>query len=363
LRLAFGTVLGALLVVGMACGSSSNATDVGGDDSGDSGSEQNAEGAEVVVEQEGCGEPLALKDLDETGYPLDVTDDRGDTIELDAAPTRVVTLEWSYLEFLLALGVQPVGAADLTNYDIYVTDEPPVGPDVVDVGSRSEPSIETIRTVEPDLILTDTTRSATNLSELSSIAPVLAFDTYGAGVDQLAKMFESFDKVAAAVDKADEANQVHRDYADTIVAQRERIADADPATTEVVLSQGEGTIEAPLFRLFTDTSMAVQIAEQLCLDNVIDEESSDVQTPGQDYGYVSVTMEGLTTLGDPWFLAVAPTDAVEEFEERFGDNPLFETLPIVTEDRVRMMPEDTWFFGGPISGALIAERIADAITS
>ena len=39
---------------------------------------------------------------------------------VSGVPKRVVSLEWTYTENLLALGVQPVGAADLTGYREWV---------------------------------------------------------------------------------------------------------------------------------------------------------------------------------------------------------------------------------------------------
>ena len=42
------------------------------------------------------------------------------TTELPAPAKRVVVLEWTYAEDLLAVGVQPVGSADIANYKKWV---------------------------------------------------------------------------------------------------------------------------------------------------------------------------------------------------------------------------------------------------
>lgn len=294
------------------------------------------------------------------GGPITVTDGRGEEIALDGPAERIVTIEWSYTEHLLAVGVQPVGMADIEGYQTYVTEEPGVAADVTDIGSRQEPSIEQIRLLQPDLILTDVERSAANLDELETIAPVMAFPTYVEGADQLDSMVEAFLAVAQAVDRGEEAVAVLDDLDAAIATGRETLADADLETRDVVLSQGEGTVEAPMFRLFTDSSMAVQIVAELCLTNPIDDDSGDGL--GTDYGYISVSLEGLTRVGDAWFLPIAPDAAVAEFEERFGDSPTFTSLAFVEAGRLRPLGEDTWLFGGPISGALLVERVVEALT-
>lgn len=342
-----------------ACGASSKAPSA---DAGDREGTTTAAPRDAAGGGE-CGAPLPAAPEASTSFPLTVTDDRGVDVELAAPAKRVVTLEWSYTEYVLALGLQPVGAADIANYAGFVTDDPPIGPDVTDLGSRSQPSIETIRTLAPDLILTDTNRAAASMAELEAIAPVLAFDTYGTGVDQLAQMLTSFRTVAGAVDRSEEAERVVGDLATTLTTVRDRLAAADLPTTRFALVQGEGTVEAPLFRLFTDSSMVAQLVAHLCLDNAVEGDSDGATGEPLDYGYLLVSMDGLTKLGDAWFLPVAPSSAVEEFQERFADNALYTSMPFVVADRVRVLPENTWFFGGPISAMLLVERVADAVTS
>src|ERR1041384_69600 len=50
--------------------------------------------------------------------PVDVKDERG-TVHLDKPATAVVSLEWGLTENLLALGVKPVGGADVPGYNTY----------------------------------------------------------------------------------------------------------------------------------------------------------------------------------------------------------------------------------------------------
>ena len=87
-----------------------------------------------------------------------------------AAPKRVVALEWDALENLVSLGVKPVGAADLRGYRTYVAVGLPGG--ITDVGTRQEPSIERIAKLRPDLIVVPSNRAGRNLRTLRKIARV-----------------------------------------------------------------------------------------------------------------------------------------------------------------------------------------------
>src|SRR4051794_29456841 len=86
------------------------------------------------------------------GQKISVTDSRGKTITLDKPATRVVVLEWGPTEDVLTLGVEPVGVADIKGFTSWVSAQKLTG-DPIDVGMRSEPSLESIAKAAPDLIL------------------------------------------------------------------------------------------------------------------------------------------------------------------------------------------------------------------
>ena len=71
---------------------------------------------------------------------------------VQAAPLRVVALDWACAETAQALGVTPVGMAQLADYRLWSGDLP-MPQSVVDVGLRMEPNLELIRALRPDLIL------------------------------------------------------------------------------------------------------------------------------------------------------------------------------------------------------------------
>ena len=71
---------------------------------------------------------------------------------VQAAPLRLLSLDWAAAETAQALGVTPVGMAQLADYRIW-SGGMPMPSSVVDVGLRMEPNLELIARLKPDLIL------------------------------------------------------------------------------------------------------------------------------------------------------------------------------------------------------------------
>ena len=135
--------------------------------------------------------------LASAAFPRTIKHTRGE-LTLNQPAQRVIALEWTYVEDLLALGVQPVGVADIEGYNDWVKIPVALGDGVKDIGVRGEPNLETIATLKPDLII-DLADNAVNYAELSKIAPVLSFEPYPTdpSLSQYDEMRETLLKIAA----------------------------------------------------------------------------------------------------------------------------------------------------------------------
>ncbi len=89
---------------------------------------------------------------------------------------RVIALEWLPTELLLALGVNPLGVADVHNYNVWVG-QPPLPAGVVDVGLRTEPNLELMTQMHPSLILCSNGYGPPK-DKLRRIAPIAGFDLH-----------------------------------------------------------------------------------------------------------------------------------------------------------------------------------------
>lgn len=101
-----------------------------------------------------------------------VTDSHGQ-FTLDYEPQRIVTLEFSFVDALAAVGVSPVGIADDNDPNRLL---PAVQQRIgqwTSVGTRSQPSLEVIASLKPDLIIADVDRHSAVYRDLQKIAPTL----------------------------------------------------------------------------------------------------------------------------------------------------------------------------------------------
>lgn len=92
--------------------------------------------------------------------------------EVPVNPQRVVVLDTGELDNALALGASIIGApvAEAREYQAYLADQLD---GITDTGAISEPSLETILTLKPDLILGSKQRHEALYEQLSAIAPTV----------------------------------------------------------------------------------------------------------------------------------------------------------------------------------------------
>ena len=183
-----------------------------------------------------------------------------------AAPKRVVALEWDALENLLSLGVRPVGAADTGAYRTYVSIAMPGG--VADVGKRQEPSLERIAKLRPDLIVVPSNRAGRNLATLRKIATVLVTNPYpgdtGPGA-QYNAMVRDFRAIARAVGRTAQGEAVLRATNSKIAGLRRSLRKR--SGVQVTIATPGGTTSSPALRLFTSNSIAAEVVRRLGLRN------------------------------------------------------------------------------------------------
>ncbi len=267
---------------------------------------------------------------------------------------RVVVLEWTYAEDLLALGVQPVGVADIAGYHNWVKIPLALDEHVVDVGTRQEPNLERIAALEPDLIIGVYFRLGENYDDLSAIAPTLVFNPYpeDLAVSQYDEMLTTFSTIAAALNREAEGQQVLAAMEAHFAAAKTALEAAGHGADSFILSQGWTADSVATFRLFTDNAMAVQILEQIGLENAWDDAR-------QLYGFTQIGIEGFAELSeqDFNFFYVAQQDD----NQFFADSPLWSSMNFVKAGQAYWLGGDAWLFGGPLSATVVVDAVLTAM--
>jgi iron complex transport system substrate-binding protein len=272
-----------------------------------------------------------------------------------AAPKRIVALEWDAVENLVALGIKPVGAADLRGYRTYVSIGLPGG--ITDVGRRQEPSIERIAKLKPDLIVMPGYRGGASLKTLRKISKVLVTNPYpgdtsdGAQFDAMVKDFRA---IGTAVGRRARAESVLRGMSSSLSSLRARLARAGRSRARVTIATPGGTSGTPAARLFTNNSAAAEILRRLGLRNAW-------TAPAGRYGFSTVGVEALRKVQRGWLAFVYPGELAGQIK-RFTAQDSYKRLDMVRRKRVRNLRGNTWLFGGPLSAKVFAERLTGALT-
>jgi iron complex transport system substrate-binding protein len=265
----------------------------------------------------GCGSTAADESAAEEPSTRTVEHAMG-TAEVPVDPQRVVVLDTGELDDTLALGVKPVGAVRIdvsTDFLSYLGDQTE---GIEMVGTISEPNLEKIAALEPDLILSSTVRHEAIYDQLDAIAPtVLAPDLGDTWKD-------NFRLYADALNKPDQAEQMLADFEERAAALGERIG---TGKTLSIVRFLPGQI-----RLYSDksfsgvilTDMGLKVPEAAVGADTYAELSPEQVTEAEaDYLYVS-------TYG--------PEEDTDQEEVMGG--PLWKTLSAVEADEVHRLDDD-----------------------
>jgi len=276
-------------------------------------------------------------------------------LTLEGVPQKIVVLEWTYAEDLLALGVQPAGVADIENMKKWISLSTELSADVQDVGTRQEPNLEMIAALDPDLIIGVKFRHEATYEELNGIAPTLLFDPYppeGQG-DQYQEMVDTFKTIADVVGKTAEAEAVLADLQQTYDEGKEKLAAAGKEGASFVLAMPWVDQNAVTFRVTTDNGLATKILEQLGLKNAYQPAQFEA------YGFSTAGVEILQQVQDADYLHITQEDNVMD---TLASNAVWNGLTFVKENRLYALGGNVWPYGGPNSAKLMAERAADVLS-
>ncbi len=185
----------------------------------------------------GCSGGESGQSSSSGGGTREVKDVAGTTIEVPADPQRVVTLSEPTLDAAISLGVKPVGTVagrGQSTVPDYLKKE---AGDVELVGALGQPNLESIKGLDPDLILVDGTSINNNqplLDTIGQIAPVV--NTGLAGGDWKKNLALTAD----ALNKADAGQKLVDSYDARITDIKSRLGDNADATISIVRWQGTG---------------------------------------------------------------------------------------------------------------------------
>ncbi|CAM5364657.1 ABC transporter substrate-binding protein [Streptomyces chartreusis] len=307
-----------------------------------------------------CGttEPAAdSDDAKRAGEGITLTDASGTKVELDGPAKKVVGTEWHEVELLISLGVDPVGVADVKGYKTW-DQAVPLKNEPKDIGTRGEPSMDTIAALKPDLIVAGTDLPPAAVKQLRKVAPVLEVRSASAA-DPIGQMTKNLDIIAEATGTGERAEKIQDAFDAKVTEGKKALADAGLDGAPVAFADGYDISNQVSIRPYTSGSLIGAVNEQLGLKNAWKVEGD------KDYGLGTTDVEGLTKLGDDVRFAYIGNDGDKgstPFTDALAKDKVWTSLPFVKKDNVHRLPDGIWMFGGQESMGAYIDALVKELT-
>nr|WP_028281322.1 iron-siderophore ABC transporter substrate-binding protein [Arthrobacter sp. H5] len=289
------------------------------------------------------------------GETITVTDARGKEITLEGPAERVAGTEWNVVENAVSLGVMPVGVADIEGYNTWVSSAP-LDDTVTDIGLRGEPSIDTLVSLEPDVVLVTDQLVEGAIEQIEKTVPVIVIPG-GDSQDNIGQMFKNLDLIAKITGTEDQAAELKASFDSKVEEGKAAIEEAGAAGATVAFSDAYVDAGSVSIRPFAQGSLASDVFEELGISNGWSQEGDPA------YGLAQTDVEGLTALSEDtrfWYIA---NDAFgDPFQDELAENAIWTSLPFVESGNVHRFPDSIWMFGGPTSMEQLIDAAVAAVT-
>lgn len=274
---------------------------------------------------------------------ISVPHERG-TVSLGTPARRVVALEYSFVDTLLALGIRPIGAALGTQGGDRGT-PPYLRPRVAGItvtGSRAQPSFEVMAAARPDLILADAFVHKDLYPQLNRLAPTAAFQSRRGSLDDLNAQTLA---IGQLVGREAAARQLLADQRSLIAKAKAFSKATAPAFVAAVVTPGSLTVH-------TNESFVGSFLQALGRKNQLGVKDGQTQ--------YELSLEGLVAL-NPASLVLFTAPDETPITDSWRKNPLWQKLGAVQRGRVYEFNRDDWTRGrGPIALKLMVAQAIDS---
>lgn len=269
-----------------------------------------------------------------------VKDAKGE-FTLDKTPSRVVVLEYSFVDALAQVGVSPVGVADDNKIDRIL---PQVREKIAawqSVGTRSQPSLEVIASLKPDLIIADPSRHTAVFEELKKIAPTVMFDSrhesYQENLETAQKIGDLVGKSAEMKAKINEHNDYIANIAKNLGVQGKKASFGTSREDKFNIQNDNGYVGSFLTTLgFAPTKL------------------------NSDQAFVEINLEQLV-MEKPEYLFIAHYRD-ESIARKWEAEPLWKAIPAVKANHVYSVDSDMWARGrGLEASKIMAKQIENFV--
>ncbi len=272
--------------------------------------------------QPAASEPAAEQD----GGTQTVKHAAGET-EIPLHPSKVVVLDNGALDNLLALGVKPVGAPSIISIEdgfaSYLKDTD----GIANIGTVEQPSLETIASLQPDLIIGIKDTQEAIYDQLNQIAPTVFTEVGGA------QWKSNLEFHALVTGKVDEGAKLIADVDARIADFKTEFGNKLETTTISLLRPRKDRVSVYLSPSYTGSVAAYFGVKR-----------PEWQQRDDDFNF-NVTDEQIDQLDGDMIILFGRESEKQYFDEKIKANPLWNTLKAVQNDQVHQANWIVWLSG------------------
>lgn len=252
---------------------------------------------------------------------------------------RLVTGDTAALDAALALGIKPVGSTVHGDFPDYLGDRIA---GIESVGDLSQPNLEKIAQLQPDLILGTKINLGGIYRRLSRIAPTILSE----GSGRSGNWQSNLRLYADALGRSDTARELLQNYEQQVGQLKQELGDTGEIVVSVVIT-GQGRVG-----FYTANSFAGSILQDLGFNRPA------IQTNARRWAKM-VSREDLDSLdGDVIFLIHNQELADSLNRQEFASDPIWSQLKAVEQGRIYEVNAEAWTVGRNI---LAARQILDDV--
>jgi ABC-type Fe3+-citrate transport system substrate-binding protein len=245
------------------------------------------------------------------------------TTTITGNPTRVVALEYSFVDALVAVGMSPVGVADDDQRNRIIPALRDKVGEYKSVGLRATPNIQVITALKPDLIVADSGRHKAIYAQLSKIAPTIAYPSLNGNYQQV---LDSEMSTAIALNKCDAMKTRLSEHAKLMTELKSKAPAEENRKALFVRASEKG------FTGFPPKAYTPGVLSAIGIKSPLPDDSGDAS--------VSLTLETLVAT-KPDVMFIAPNDG-PTLRDQWQKSPLWKEVPAVKNNASFDVDPNEW---------------------
>ncbi|PKN79191.1 MAG: hypothetical protein CVU47_11005 [Chloroflexi bacterium HGW-Chloroflexi-9] len=253
-------------------------------------------------------------------YPVEVTDLLGRTVTIEAKPEVIVAVSPTSVELVYAVGGKVVGRSSSVTF-------PADAAAATDIGSAYQPSIETILSLNPDLVIGDSVIHAG--PEIRALLEGLPVPVLFAGADSYDDVLTGLRLMGQVLDAPDAAEAQVAEIEAALAAAKAALAGRE-VTAVAMIADRDNTLYAA-----KASSWMGDLLLQLGVTNI----AADLPDSGPFPGYATLAPEVLLQADPAFILTITPApEPAPRLSTLVPQTPPFRGLQAVGSNQVVELP-------------------------